>query len=278
MKRILLCLTLILSLFLFSVPVMAKDKNTGPELTLEEQQQLDARLTFLSDLVAQKVKSKATKAELYAALEEVGVYHVNVQSVDNPKLKSSKTKNFGEITPQSNEDYCINLPTAELYWDSGTSKYFAYAYFFWNDPAYWQADCPGTYSQTNVGGKDAFGLAFSRPINRYSQRFLTWDNYHNTWIDSTVAQSANSYGVAFNKQDIAFDNGAQYTFDEGMVSLYMLPQETGTYTFWQEMGHTWYTTDISNVSVDISGITFTFTQTNNKWEAIAPTSGSYTFY
>lgn len=55
-----------------------------------------------------------------------------------------------------------------------------------------------------------------------------------------------------------------YSGDSGMVCLYMLPQQTGTYTFWQEMGHTWYTTDISNVNVSSSGVSMTFTQANNE--------------
>jgi len=256
------------------VPVFAQD--SGPELTPEQQQHLNDRLSYLSNLVHEKIKNKVSTEELYAALAKEGVYPVGVQSVPNHKDKKQKAvKNENAeslITPMSNEDQCISLPTADLFWDSDEGYYFAYAFFFWNDEQ-WRYDLSGS---VDVGGKDAFGLVFDRPIHRYTQFFQTWTNFGDRWEYSSTPQYASSYGVCFNKQD-KFVNGAEYTWDSGMISIYMLPQQTGKYYFWQEMGHTWGAVDISSVSVSSSGISMTFTSGTSKWKAIAPYSGSHTF-
>lgn len=264
MRKISILLVLIFSLVVCVYPAIAKEKAPLTE------QELQARLEQINDIVGKKIKDKASPDEIAVELEKFGLKRLNG--------KKQAKEIDGEIGTLSNPDYCIDLPQAGAFWDSYAQKYYVYAYFFWNSEAQWRADCPtGTYSSANVGGNDSFGIAFSKAINRYSQQFQTWDNNGIRQTNTSTATKANSYGVAFSRQDKALNSGDIYTWDSGMIGLYMLPQSTGYMTFWQEMAHTWSSTGVSAVSIGPGGITFTFTSSNNKWEAVAPVAGEYTF-
>lgn len=259
MKRlsVLLCVSMLFTFFLPATAFAAK---------LE-----DSRLALVNSIAEKHVIEKSTKEAWLSEMDANGFRLISTEQA-NALIGS------GDMNIESDEDQCIDLPTTVIFEDvNNPGQYVACAWFFWNNNL-WKGDLPFPCPYSgHMGGRDCFGISFSRPVNILSKSFQTWDNGGTRRIYSTIAENQSNYGVSFSKYDDYNNAGILYYWDSGFLSVNFTPQQTGTYAAWQTMGHTWDSTDISSVSIGSSGISITFTSSYSKWRAVAPTSGTYTF-
>lgn len=231
--------------------------------------------------------SNSTESQL-SLVNSIANKHMQMNSSLDMWLADMEANGFKLISTEqanssfginSNEDQCIDLPTAHIFEDyNRPGEYVACAWFFWNNDL-WKSDLPWPCPYSGrMGGKDSFGISFSRPVNILSKSFQTWDNSGTIRINSKIAENQSAYGVSFSKYDEFNNAGILYYWDSGFISVNFTPQQKGQYVAWQTMGHTWGGTDISSVSIGSSGISINFTASNNRWKAVAPRSASYTFY
>jgi hypothetical protein len=232
----------------------------------------DNRIDVVNQIADKHIKENTSRETWLVEMEANGFKLVSTEQLN-------ALNDADDIGIMSNEDQCIDLPTLDIFEDvNNPGQYVAGAWFFWNNDL-WESDLPFPCPYSgHMGGKDCFGISFSRPINILSKTFQTWDNGGTRRINSTMAENQSSYGVSFKKYDDYNNAGILYYWDSGFLSLNFTPQQTGSYAGWQTMGHTWASTDISSISIGSSGISVGFTSTNDEWKAVAPYSGTYTFY
>lgn len=228
------------------------------------------RLNKANSIIEKHLKGNTSREQLISEMQKNGFILISQEQ--------QKESVSGNISVQSSEDQCIDLPTADIYRDvNNPSQYIASAFFNWNNHL-WQADIT---SSGHVGGKDCFGMSFSRPVNILAKSFQTWDRNNILKINSSIADYQNNNGVCFKKYDdcefTASPAQWNYFWDCGFITVTFTPQSTGTYAIWQTMGHTWNTTDISGVALGSGGINISFNKTNSKWSAVAPRSATYTW-
>lgn len=255
--------------FLITLPVHAKPVNYA-SITTELDKE---RIKCFNSIVQKHMEAKSSQQDIQNELMENGFYLVSQPMVNN------YVKDDEIIGILSNEDTDIDLPSVVLFQDyNNPSRYVACGQFFWNYEN-WDSDIPSPASYSgSVGGKDAFGITFSKPVNILSKTFDCWGNDGTPYHSYTVTQHQYSYGCCFEKQDYYFDYGDTYSWDSGCLVIYFTPQQTGQYAAWQTLGHTWSSADISSISIGSGGMSVTFTNVNYSWKAVAPTSGTYTFY
>lgn len=257
MKRAIICL-FVLAILIFPTTAFATEPDSN-------------RLTLVNNIAHNIVKEKGTMETWLSEMEANGFKLISDEQINS-------VANDGDIIIQSNEDNCIDLPSVIIFQDVNNPKeYVACAWFFWNNNL-WEDDLPFPCPYSgHMGGKDSFGISFSRTVNILSKSFQTWDNGSTRRINSNIAENQSNYGVSFSKYDDYNNAGILYYWNQGFLSLNFTPQQTGTYAAWQTMGHTWSGTDISSVSIGSGGISIGFTSTSNRWKAVAPESGTHTF-
>lgn len=256
---LLLCVSLI---FMFTLTGFAQ-ANTSESAKVKAEK----RLEIFNNIVTDNIHNNSPKKELYNQLKQNGFELVSKEeATNNDQIEINSAK--------SN----VDLPTAQIFRDNNNpSQYVASGLFLWKDHK-WDKDIPIPYgSSGNVGGDDLFGIAFSKKVNILSKNFQTWDNFSIRKINTDYAAEQSSYGVAFEEPDRYFEQGTKYTWDSGFISVYFTPQQTGQYTAWQTMGHTWSNADISSVSIGAGGISVNFSNSNYSWRSVAPKSAKYTF-
>jgi hypothetical protein len=138
-----------------------------------------------------------------------------------------------------------------------------------------------------MGGPDGMALNINLPTTRSSVGISTNDNCGTPVINNTQPDTANSYGVAFIEQDTVRYNSAnglcagtpyRYDWHRGTIS--------GTFTFNgscaghqvvvdSRIGHTWSSTAVTSIGIFTSGISFSWSSTNYRWNAqpTAPVTG-----
>ncbi len=274
MKRLnsLISLTLIFTLLL-SLPVFAKI-NEGTTDNSKDIQVSEQRLDVFNSIIAKHMANKSSGDVLQKELKQNGFTLINTEKENKSSIPEGL---LGDMGIESLNTY-VDCPCASIYYDDlDPSKFIASGFFFW-DSGLWEYDLPSPCPQSgNMGGTDAFGISFDKPITIYAKDFLTWDRNGNLWEDTSIADTQNTYGVAFAENDQYFSYGDDYTWDSGFVSVKFLPQQSGVYSAWQTLGHTWSTTGISNISISSSGIGVSFTSSNYRWTHVAPESAHYTF-
>lgn len=179
----------------------------------------------------------------------------------------------------SSDASCVNLPKPTAYYDHG--MHIVSASWSWkNKPGTttrcWTSDT-SVYGG-NVGGADAFGIYLNREIIYRSSggNAYTETNVRTQFVNP---EDWDAYGVVYKGQDRSNTGNREYTWDHGNVWMYFnVLSCTGTQTFTlkSKMGHTWSSTLLSGASVSDTGISFTFTKVENRWQAVNPVAGIYT--
>lgn len=242
------------ALTLIPVPATAGATVWTPE-------RIEQRHRVIRDLYTRLYTEGRTSAEVAAVLlAEFGLVAQQPPAVDTGGATALSTNQM------------VNLPRPEAFYDSQIRHHVLFGRFQWKhncDTYYcWRHDVNG--STTNVGRLDGFSVAASKTITKHGTGFSTygsgnWSNhYSNPWNSS-------NYGFAFKAQD-KYGGGfnGDYSWDHGTMSMTYDYPGCGTYSFRTKLAHTWGSTDLTGVSIGSGGISFSFSSTNNRWQAATP--------
>jgi hypothetical protein len=175
----------------------------------------------------------------------------------------------------------VKLPKPTAYYDTPAGAHIVSASWAWQNLPKSSNRCwirdTSVYGG-DVGGPDAFGIYLNRKVIYRSSGGSHWTET-NARTRFVNPEDWDDYGVVYRSQDRSNTGNRQYTWDHGNVWMYFnLTTCAGTQTFTlkSKIGHTWSNASISSANVSATGISLTFTTTENRWQAVNPTAGIYT--
>jgi hypothetical protein len=244
------------------------------------QEQIDARYADFRARINQLLAQGKSQAEVDAAIaQEFGI----VRTVtDNPELPVPSAE------PAATSASNITMYKPTFSYDTLLHKYVMAASWEWKICATYNRACWTNDGGVGpMGGPDGMALKINRATTRSNVGISTNDNCGTPVINNTQPDTANSYGVAFIEPDTVRYNSAnglcagtpfRYDWHRGTIS------ETFTFNgscagiqivVDSRIGHTWSSTSVDSIGISTSGISFSWSSTNYRWNAqpTAPATG-----
>ena len=243
------------------VVVAATAAPANADATAWTPERIEQRHRVIRDVYTRLYLEGRTSAEVDAVL--LAEFGLVAEQAEVPELGGVHAASTNQM---------VNLPRPDAYYDAQIGRHVVFGRFQWKhncDTYYcWRHDVNG--DTTNVGKLDGFSVSASKTITKYGTGFSTygsgnWSNhYSNPWNSS-------NYGFAFKAQD-KYGGGfnGDYSWDHGTMSMTYAYQGCGTYSFRTKLAHTWGSTDLTGVSIGSGGVSFSFSSTNNRWQAATP--------
>ena len=261
-----------------SLAMVVPSAATAPEVTMT-QEQMDARYARFRERINDLRGQGRTQAEIDDVIaREFGIVRIHgVQSLNGRPVELAATT-ASQVT--------VYTPTFS--YDILLRKYVMAASWQWkqcsNGAPCWTSD---KNSPGNMGGPDGMAVKINRPIFRYSAGISTNNNCGTPAISNSQPDTDTGYGVAFIEQDaVSYDGGTscsgsplRYNWHRGTVSETFLFQSGCAGIQLQidsKIGHTWSTTSVNSIGISTSGISFSWSSTSYRWNAI-PATPRYDF-
>jgi hypothetical protein len=141
-------------------------------------------------------------------------------------------------------------------------------------------------SAGTVGGPDGMAVKINRAILRKTAGISTNNNCGDPAISNNQPDTDTGNGIAFIEQDaVTLPGGAgsclgtpyRYNWHRGTVSerfIFANPN-CGGYQLQidAKIGHTWSSTSVNSIGISTSGISFSWSSSNYRWNAIPATPG-----
>lgn len=178
-----------------------------------------------------------------------------------------------EVVLAASENSDVDMRTPYVYYSTQQGRYVAIAWYYWKNcgsQRCWMRDYP--FFPPNFGGYDGYGLSIAKLVTRMTQSFsvYTETGYRTTYPNPSDADNS---GATFRNQDKVLGPGQQYNWDHGVLTYSFTLRSgcpRGNYQINTKLGHTWASTGVSNITVNTSGISVSFSNTENRWQAVNP--------
>lgn len=176
----------------------------------------------------------------------------------------------------------INLPSPSIYQDSCFGRYTAFATWSWKSLSHIRDETFCSFQYTcNIGGNEAFGMAFSRHVSDPgSWSLTTWGATSHYPASTSRAWSVdgNSDGVAFRGQDTFKANGAccskDYSFYNGQLVFSIDSPGCGSLTAFSKYGHTWDGAGIDSLSISPNSVSIGISNRAYGWDLASQPSNT----
>ncbi|GAA0378161.1 hypothetical protein [Bacillus horti] len=181
-------------------------------------------------------------------------------------------EHFGDIG--SNEDLSIASVssdvdiTVNLYYDQTTGQYVLSGGWEWKNRN-WFSDC----GWGACGGYNGFALQIlNRDIAIFDETLYTYSGLREQFVrTNTMEKEYSSYGLGMRFQDNQIVRNWEYEYDShrGQGRIWFEFSDgtpTGTIVSYKAgYAHTWNSTEVSSITISATGISFSFSTTENRW-------------
>lgn len=196
-------------------------------------------------------------------------------SIDAVLVKEYKlqlvSEPVGTEMPQSSESI-LTVPRPNIYRDQTTRQYYVIATWSFTSLSALRSDAgSGCTGRCNVGGYDAFGIAFNRRVSSAAGYSASAWGASSTFPPASLTMvDAGTDGVATRGQDRmcggASCGALDFSFYNGQLVYSIGTPGCGQLQVFSEYGHTWSTTALTGLTIGVDNIGISWSPIANGWD------------